>query len=1147
MSQRPARRNEPASSVVAALVVLLAIAAPGGHALADPPGRQCGATNFVAFGPQTYTRAHGRPVSISSDFTILDPTAPYWIRIANGGLREEFGRVSSAVILLNGQVVVGASSFNRNVESIEEKVTLLPQNTLTVELRGAPGSGFSLEIAGYDSGLPTIQFVNPTNGALLDHVSPVFEIVFSDAASGIATGSFRLEVGGNDVTSGASVHPSGASYTPPSPLPEGANSARATVSDNAGHSQATTVDFTVDTVPPQLGFESPANGSSVNSATPTFNVVFSDDVSGVDEGSFLLEVNGVDVTSGASVHPSGASYTPLEPLPEGTGSAWVTVSDRAGNSRSTTVDFTVDTVPPEIRFDTPVSGSTVTSTTPTFNIVFSDGVSGIADGSFRLELNGVDITSSAIQYDDHATFVPAVPLQDGPHSGTATIADRAGSPGSAVTHFTISTSATCNQRGRGTTLDRETARQLAQLSNVAYTLDSPEDPCWERTSLIRSEPGFSCLTALTETAQLVILRDSQNGDLAVALRGSTCADPPDCPDFAADLAAIRADWILDDGTVVPGSVHAGFYCYYQSIRAELLTALLEQAKAVSDPSTARVYFTGHSLGGALAVLAALDLARTLNALGYDRDNIVLYTFGAPRAFTSALQGPFTERVPNHFAVADKEDVVPHVPPAPYVHVRRMAILNSVWPDGSDVEKTRLEFGDGGSYQGCLTLPPVPGPDGARRHTREEYVTRLLPDIVTNELPEISLSVDRFGLMVMHWQGDIQGACDRVALYRGHPSAGGDIALGSTVEWVRTDDDGTQATLAPKSPLHHIAYVDGFDRIIQVVPYEPEVPATLSIEGWGLNNGLLRVNWGARMDDDGLHDFVAVYDHYPSDEGVYDWVRQNNVFNELTNSYYSTTLSMSTRDYWAAYVTSETGSAAELREHPERARILKRVKHDLPALWVTRKDEPWPLKDDLVVRWSIPADGEYLNDFVAIYDHVPNQDSPHAHVRKHGVVLDTDNKWDTNLNWEIGGLWVAYVRQPAFDNSSAYVLTQIQHTASAPQSAPSSTMPPAAPRGRLTVRPSGATSPGELGARDTRFALRALNSIAQLTVGFSLDGEAPATLAVYDVVGRQVMQRQVVSTGPGWRTVQFEGLPSGVYGVRLRQGGRSLSCRAVVVH
>jgi hypothetical protein len=152
-----------------------------------------------------------------------------------------------------------------------------------------------------------------------------------------------------------------------------------------------------------------------------------------------------------------------------------------------------------------------------------------------------------------------------------------------------------------------------------------------------------------------------------------------------------------------------------------------------------------------------------------------------------------------------------------------------------------------------------------------------------------------------------------------------------------------------------------------------------------------------------------------------------------------------------------------------------------------------------------------------------------------------------LNWGIGGLWVAYVRQPAFDNSSAYVLTQIQHTASAPQSAPSSTMPPAAPRGRLTVRPSGATSPGELGARDTRFALRALNSIAQLTVGFSLDGEAPATLAVYDVVGRQVMQRQVVSTGPGWRTVQFEGLPSGVYGVRLRQGGRSLSCRAVVVH
>jgi hypothetical protein len=78
-------------------------------------------------------------------------------------------------------------------------------------------------------------------------------------------------------------------------------------------------------------------------------------------------------------------------------------------------------------------------------------------------------------------------------------------------------------------------------------------------------------------------------------------------------------------------------------------------------------------------------------------------------------------------------------------------------------------------------------------------------------------------------------------------------------------------------------------------------------------------------------------------------------------------------------------------------------------------------------------------------------------------------------------------------------------------------------------------------------LRALNPVAaQVTVGFSLDGEAPATLGVYDISGRQVMQRRVPPAGPGWRTLQLDGLPPGVYGVRLRQGGLSLSCRAVVV-
>ena len=75
--------------------------------------------------------------------------------------------------------------------------------------------------------------------------------------------------------------------------------------------------------------------------------------------------------------------------------------------------------------------------------------------------------------------------------------------------------------------------------------------------------------------------------------------------------------------------------------------------------------------------------------------------------------------------------------------------------------------------------------------------------------------------------------------------------------------------------------------------------------------------------------------------------------------------------------------------------------------------------------------------MALYDHEPDEGSPHDHLKKQNARLDTDNKWDTNVNWEIGGHWVAYVRQGALP-ASASVRTQLKHNPQAPQSAPSST-------------------------------------------------------------------------------------------------------------
>jgi hypothetical protein len=86
----------------------------------------------------------------------------------------------------------------------------------------------------------------------------------------------------------------------------------------------------------------------------------------------------------------------------------------------------------------------------------------------------------------------------------------------------------------------------------------------------------------------------------------------------------------------------------------------------------------------------------------------------------------------------------------------------------------------------------------------------------------------------------------------------------------------------------------------------------------------------------------------------------------------------------------------------------------------------------------------------------------------------------------------------------------------------------------------------------RFALRGLTpnpSYGDPVVAFSLLGAEPATLELFDLAGRHVVSREVGSLGAGVQSVRLEGrgrLPAGIYTVRLRQGARVATTRAVVV-
>ena len=120
--------------------------------------------------------------------------------------------------------------------------------------------------------------------------------------------------------------------------------------------------------------------------------------------------------------------------------------------------------------------------------------------------------------------------------------------------------------------------------------------------------------------------------------------------------------------VVP--VHSGFYRNFRATRLEIMEqlsiamqgrSLADPAKKLAGPMQA-LYVTGHSLGGALAVLFALSLcAPELRPIG-DRLRAV-YTFGQPMTVGEPLPDAAREMSSKIFRHVLARDIVPLLPPA----------------------------------------------------------------------------------------------------------------------------------------------------------------------------------------------------------------------------------------------------------------------------------------------------------------------------------------------------------------------------------------------------------------------------------------------------------------------------------------------------
>ena len=139
------------------------------------------------------------------------------------------------------------------------------------------------------------------------------------------------------------------------------------------------------------------------------------------------------------------------------------------------------------------------------------------------------------------------------------------------------------------------------------------------------------------------------------------------------------------------TIHRGFYSAYNSMRDQLIQDVLAMHEQYPSYS---LFVTGHSLGGAMAVLCAIEFttwnmpktaqppasqpaAKVLAASPY-RENtpqhkpVELYTFGEPRVGNVYFKNWSTSVLSqeHQFRVTHARDPVPHLPPRSwgYVHV-----------------------------------------------------------------------------------------------------------------------------------------------------------------------------------------------------------------------------------------------------------------------------------------------------------------------------------------------------------------------------------------------------------------------------------------------------------------------------------------------